>query len=79
MGYLRRRLVMGKIIIRCVICVAALSLGYLLYDMIHYKCPRCGYSNRDDTCIKCGYLYPVDSCGYIDKSLYEEDLEHYTK
>ena len=68
---------MGKIIIRCVICVAALSLGYVLYKYSHYKCPRCGYSNRDDTCIKCGFLYPVDSCGNIDKLLYEEDLEHY--
>lgn len=68
---------MGKIIIRCVICVAALSLGYVLYKYSHCKCPRCGYSNRDDTCIKCGYLYPLDSCGYIDKFLYEEDLEHY--
>ena len=68
---------MRKVIIRCTICVAALSIGYLLYDMIHYKCPRCGYSNRGDTCIKCGYLYPKDSCGYIDKALYEEDLEHY--
>ena len=68
---------MGKIIIRCVICVAVLSLGYVLYKCSHYKCPRCGYSNRDDTCIKCGYLYPLDSCGNIDKSLYEEDLEHY--
>ena len=68
---------MGKIIIRCVICVAALSLGYVLYKYSHYKCPRCGYPNRDDTCIKCGYLYPVDSCGNIDKLLYEEDLEHY--
>lgn len=68
---------MRKVIIRCTICVAALILGYLLYDMIHYKCPRCGYSNRGDTCIECGYLYPTDSCGYIDKALYEEDLEHY--
>ena len=68
---------MRKIISRCVICVVAWSLGCLLYDMTHYKCPRCGYPNRGDTCIKCGFLYPVDSCGNIDKLLYEEDLEHY--